>query len=212
VLATSSTVQSRSELLSRAVFLSVISVAWNAIVGGAAVLLAFLTGSLSLAGFGLDALIDAGASVALIWRFSVEKREPHRAERVEKLAEAIVGISLIALGVYVAAASLRALATGSHPEASLAATVILVASVLFLPPLALRKRRVADRLRSGALRGDSVLTGVAALLAAISLVSVTLAAGFGVWWADAIGALAVAALVLREGSGALKASREPASL
>jgi divalent metal cation (Fe/Co/Zn/Cd) transporter len=186
--------------------LSAISVLWNGVAGGAAVVLALVGGSLSLAGFGFDAVVDSVASVALIWRFVVETTEPYRALRVEKAAERVVGVVLIVVGIYVAAGAVRALATGAHPDSSYAATALLVASLVALPPLAIAKRRVAHGLGSGALRGDSILTAVAALLAAISLATVLLQ-GVGLWWADAIGALFVAALVLREGWGAVVASR-----
>jgi divalent metal cation (Fe/Co/Zn/Cd) transporter len=200
-------VHSREALLKRAVALSLVSVVWNGIAGSAAVVFALLSGSLALAGFGVDAVIDSAASVALIWRFSVETTEPHRAARVERAAERIVGLSLIATGAYIAAGAVRALATGTHPESSLEAAGLLVASLIFLPPLAIAKRRVAQRLNSGALRGDSILTAFAAVLAAISLATIVLDA-FGLWWADSVGALLVAALVLREGWGAVAASRE----
>jgi divalent metal cation (Fe/Co/Zn/Cd) transporter len=199
-------VEARHVLLKRAIALSLVSVVWNGIAGTAAVVFAFLSGSLALAGFGFDAVIDSAASVALIWRFTVETSQPQRAARVERTAERIVGLSLIATGAYIAAGAVRALATGSHPESSLAAAGLLVASLIFLPPLALAKGRVAQGLRSGALRGDSVLTAVAALLAAISLLTILLG-NVGLWWADSVGALIVAVLVLREGWGAVAASR-----
>jgi divalent metal cation (Fe/Co/Zn/Cd) transporter len=183
-------------------------VLWNGVAGSAAVVLSFLTGSLSLAGFGFDAVVDSAASVALIWRFTVETREPHRAARVERAAERVVGITLIVLGAYVVAGAFRALATSAHPESSLAATALLVGSLIVLPPLAIAKRRVAAGLRSGALRGDSILTGIAAVLAAITLATALLQ-GIGLWWADAVGALAVAVVLLREGWAAVTASRLP---
>jgi divalent metal cation (Fe/Co/Zn/Cd) transporter len=198
--------QARQALLKRAVALSFVSVVWNGIAGTAAVVFALFSGSLALAGFGFDAVIDSAASVALIWRFTVETSQPERAARVERTAERIVGLSLIATGAYIAAGAVRALAIGTHPESSLAAAGLLVASLIFLPPLAAAKGRVARRLGSGALRGDSVLTAVAALLAAISLLTILLET-FGLWWADSVGALIVAALVLREGWGAVAASR-----
>ena len=76
-----------------------------------------------------------------------------------------------------------------------------------LPPLALAKYRVARRLASGALRADSVLTAVAALLALISLTSLAAAEGLGLWWSDAIAAVFVAVVVLREGWASLSLSR-----
>src|SRR4051812_33548865 len=101
---------SRHADLRRAIALSVASVAWNGVTGAAAVGVALSTGSLALLGFGFDAAIDSIASVALIWRFAAEQEQPHRAERVERMAAVVVGGVLVVLGLYLAFEALRALA------------------------------------------------------------------------------------------------------
>lgn len=191
--------EARARYLRLALWLSAISIAWNGVAGTIAVYVALASGSLALLGFGADAVIDSVASVALIWRFLAESSQPERAERVERLAERVVGIALIALAIYLVAGSARALAAQAHPEASLVGVALLVASALALPPLALAKYRVAARLGSGALRADSILTAVAGLLAVIGLASLALSEALGVWWADAVAALIVAGIVFREG-------------
>ena len=107
--------QPRETHLRRAVWLSVASIGWSAIVGAIAVYAALVSGSLSLLGFGGDAVLDAVVSVALVWRFVVEARQPERAARVERMAEGAVGLALIALAVYLLVASIpsRARSTGS---------------------------------------------------------------------------------------------------
>jgi divalent metal cation (Fe/Co/Zn/Cd) transporter len=197
----------RARHLRRAVWLSAASIGWSAIVGTIAVYTALVSRSLSLLGFGGDAVLDAVVSVALVWRFVAEARQPERAARVERIAEGAVGAALIALAVYLVTASIRSLAEGAHPQASTASIALLLASVVVLPPLALAKSRVAAALGSGALRADSILTAVAALLAAISLASLAGAAAFGLWWADAVAALVVAAVLAREGWTSVVASR-----
>lgn len=187
-------------------WLSALSIAWSGVVGSIAVYVALMTGSLSLLGFGADAVIDAVASVVLVWRFMVETRQPHRADRVEQAAERAVGLALIALAVYLALGALRVLVLGGHPETSTMALVLLIASVVVLPPLALAKNRVAASLKSGALRADSILTAVAALLALISLISLAASEALGLWWADAVAALIVGAIVVREGWSSLRAT------
>ncbi len=184
-----------------------LSIAWSASVGSFAIYSAFASGSLSLLGFGADAVIDAAASIALVWRFLVESRDPERASRVERTAEGVVGLALMVLAGYLALASVGSLAAQAHPDASSAVIALLLASIVVLLPLAIAKRRVAASLASGALRADSVLTAVAALLAAISLASLAAVQAFGLWWADAGAALIVAVVVVREGWGSLRASR-----
>ncbi len=198
--------QDRASDLRHALWLSALSIAWSGVVGSIAVYVALTSASLSLLGFGADAVIDAVASIVLVWRFMVEARQPHRADRVEQAAERAVGLALIALAVYLALGALRVLTVGGHPETSTIALVLLVASVVVLPSLALAKNRVAARLQSGALRADSILTAVAALLALISLVSLAASDALGLWWADAVAALVVSAIVVREGWSSLRAT------
>jgi divalent metal cation (Fe/Co/Zn/Cd) transporter len=193
--------------LRRALALSAISVGWSGVAGSIGVYGAISGGSLALLGFGVDAVIDSAASVALIWRFLVETRQPERAHRVERIAERVVGVALVALALYLAAGSLRSLAAHADPQVSPASLALLVASVVVLPPLAFAKHRVAASLGSGALRADSVLTAVAAVLALITLSSLALSSVLGLWWADAVAAMIVAAIVVREGWGSLTLAR-----
>lgn len=199
----------RGRLLRRALMLSVLSIAIGAVVGSIAVLTGVASGSLSLLGFGFDAAIDSTASIALVWRFRLEAAQPHRAERVEQVAEAIVGGVLMVLAAYLALNAFGALASGARPEILAVGTGLLVFSLVALPPLALAKYRTARSLSSGALRADSLLTGIAALLALISLAGLALTQVFGIAWADAVGALVVAAVLIREGWGSLQAVRTP---
>jgi divalent metal cation (Fe/Co/Zn/Cd) transporter len=197
----------RDALLRRAINLSVLSIVLGAAMGVTGVLAALTSGSLSLLGFGFDAAVDSLASVALVWRFSIEARQPHRAERVEKVAEAVLGVVLVVVALYLGFSAIRALLDHSHPDASLVAIVLLVMSVVALSPLAIAKYRTAQALRSRALRADSILTGIAALLAVISLASLGLSTAFELTWADAVGALIVALVLVREGISSLLAVR-----
>ena len=202
---------SRTADLRRAIVLSIVSVAWSGVAGGSAVILALSTGSLSLLGFGFDAAVDSIASVALIWRFVAEHGQPHRADRVESVAAVVVGAVLVVLGVYLGYQSIGALVAPAVHETSTPAIALLVASAIVLPPLGIAKRRVADRLASRALRGDSVLTLVAGLLAVVGLVSALLTTTLGLRWADAAGGLLVAVVLVREGAGGLREQRNVAA-
>jgi divalent metal cation (Fe/Co/Zn/Cd) transporter len=197
----------RDQLLRRAIRLSVVSIVVGAALGVAGVAAALTTGSLSLLGFGFDAVVDSTASVALVWRFAIEARQPHRAERVERIAEAVLGVVLLIVAVYLGFTAIRALIDHSHPDASPVAIGLLLLSLAVLAPLAIAKYRTATALGSRALRADSILTGIAALLAVVSLVSLGLSTAFALASADAIGALIVAVVLVREGISSLQAVR-----
>jgi divalent metal cation (Fe/Co/Zn/Cd) transporter len=179
--------------------LSFVSVGWNTIVGLAAVGTALATGSLSLIGFGINAIVDSSVSVLLIRRFRAEERgHDERAARAEERAERVAGIAFVLIAAYLTAQAVRALIHGTGHAASVFAIVEAVASFLVLPLLGRAKLRVAAVLGSRALRADSMLTLFGAALAAVTCTALLLERIEGWWWADAVGALVIAALLLSE--------------
>jgi divalent metal cation (Fe/Co/Zn/Cd) transporter len=97
--------------------------------------------------------------------------------------------------------------TASHPERTDVGIVIAVTSVAFLPPLAIWKRRIATRVGSRALRADSVLTGIAAALAAGALIGLVLTRSLEWWWVDPAIALLMVPILFREGLGIVRHSK-----
>jgi len=189
--------------------LSIVSVGWGAMAAVIGIALGISSGTLSLIGFGLDSAIDSGASVALVWRFHVERQDPQRAIRVEHVADRVVGAVLVAAAAALVIGAGRALLFHGEVHAGPAQIVLLVASLVVLPPLAIAKRRVAARLSSGALANDALLTAAAAVLALVALLAGAAAASFGLWWADAVGSIVIAAVLAREAVTSLgEASRD----
>jgi divalent metal cation (Fe/Co/Zn/Cd) transporter len=192
-------VPDRSRDVQRARLLSVISAAWGGVAAVVAIATGFAGGSLSLIGFGVDSAIDAVASVALVWRFHVERSDPDRALRVEHAAERVVGIVLVVAGISLILGAVRALLTHAAVHSGLPEVVLLVASLVALPPLAIAKRRTAARIDSKALANDALLTAAAAVLALVALFAALVSSSGELWWADAAGSVVIAAVLLREG-------------
>ena len=160
---------------------------------------AVVTRSPALAGFGLDALIDASASCVLVWHFSMARQDDRRAQRIEHIVLRSVGVALLIAAVYVAARSIIQLAQGSASEASTVGIVIAGASAIVLPGLAWAKVRLARALGSPALRSDGILTAAAALLAIVALLALAVREIDGLWWIDATAALVISLLLAAEG-------------
>jgi len=188
----------RQRLLHRAVWLSQASIAWSALSGFSALAVGIVVGGISLAGYGLDTIADAGASVVVLLRFRTERQEPHRGDSLERRAARLVAIALVLISAFLGVAAIRALATHHSPDSRAFAVGIAVASMIVLPPLAVAKRRTAARLASAALRADGLLTAVAAVLALGALLGLVLGPAFGWWWADSVIALGVVAVLIRE--------------
>ena len=194
----------RARDLRRAAALSAISVALSGALGVLAVAIGLATNRLSLLGFGFDAAIDSVASIVLLWRFRLETTQPARADRAERLAEIGVGWVLVVLGLYLGVRAIQAITGGGHPESSDIGTGISVVSVLVLPLLAVAKYRTAHALASRSLRADSILTGIAALLALVAVIGAFLMETLGITLADAVGGLIAALVLLREGIGGIR--------
>jgi divalent metal cation (Fe/Co/Zn/Cd) transporter len=196
-------VTDRQQLVRQGLILSALSVGLGAFFALVAMMLALATGSVALLAFGADAAIDSAASVALIWRFQVEARDPDRAAHVDARAHRIVGFVLLGAAALVAFGSIRSLVFSIHVDASMSTVLLYVASLVLLPPLSYAKRRAARRLDSPALAADAFLTMAAAILAAIGLAGFVGATMFGLTWADPIGALVIAAIMAREGRSSI---------
>ena len=183
---------SRALLITSALRLSYFTIAWNGVIGAAALLVSTATHSLALAGFALNALLDSAASAILVWRFRRERHDPHAAERLERRAQTLIVVAMLLIALYVGFEAVRTLRNASHADESLLGVVLAVVSLLVLPSLGRRKLRVASAVSSRALRGDAVLTLAAAALAAITLVALLATGAFGWWWADPLAALIIA--------------------
>jgi divalent metal cation (Fe/Co/Zn/Cd) transporter len=199
-------VSAHAAALHRAARLCALTVAWNVIVGGASVATAVATGSLSLIGFGINAVVDSSASAVLVWRFRAEASGHHaHAQRGERLALRLAGTAFALVATYLAVEATRSLMHSRHVEATAFGLGEAVASLIVLPRLASGKYSLSRRLGSPALRADSLLSWSGAALALLTLVALTLQSGFGWSWSDPVGALLIA-LVL--GSQATRAFRD----
>ena len=194
----------RGKYLRHAVRVSQLSIAWSAAAGSAGAVVGVVAGSVALLGFGLNSVVDAAASGVLVHRFHTERQSPHRADDLEHRARRILGVALLVIGVYVGVSAVNELASHEEPERTTVGILIALASVVALPPLAVYKRRTANELGSAALRADSVLTTIAAALAAGALVGLLVTEWFEWWWADSAIALAMVGVLLREGLGVLR--------
>ena len=188
----------RRALVRRGLWLNYATLAYNTLEAVIALVSGLLAGSVVLVGFGVDSVIEVSASVAAQWRLRADVDRTQR-ERVERLTARAIGISFIALALYVAVDSGKSLWLGERPDRSITGIAILTASVIVMPILARAKRRVAHGLESRALAADATQTSLCAWLSAIALVGVALNAALGWWWADPIAALAMVPIIAKEG-------------
>lgn len=182
----------RAALLRRGFALEYTTLAWN-IVGIVVLAVAALSArSVALAGFGLDSLIEIGASTVVIWELSgTGEARQHRALK-------LIGADFAALAAYLLVQSTWALAAGHHPHHSplgIAWTAI-TAAVMFA--LAAGKARTGAALDNPVLKTEGRVTLIDGLLAAAVLLGLVLNAAWGYWWADPLAGYVLAYYAVRE--------------
>jgi divalent metal cation (Fe/Co/Zn/Cd) transporter len=174
---------------------------WNVV--GVAVLAyaAYRARSVALAGFGIDSLVEIGASVVVLW----ELRGIPGTRRAHGLR--LIGLAFILLAVYLAVQSLIVIASGFHPlHSSLGiAWTAVTAGVMWI--LSRAKRVVGRALENPVLIAEGRVTMVDAILAAAVLAGLSLNAGLGWWWADPAAGLVIFAYAAKEGTEAIRHSR-----
>jgi divalent metal cation (Fe/Co/Zn/Cd) transporter len=193
----------RTALVARGRRLEYFTIAWNGLEAAVALVSGLLAGSIALVGFGLDSVIETISAGILLWRLRAED-DPLRRERTERTAHRLVGICFLALAVYVAAESLRALWIKAQPERSIPGILIALAAVVMMPLLGRAKRRVAAQMDSRALHADSRQADFCACLSAILLAGLLLHMVLGWWWADPVAALVMTPIIAREGVQGLR--------
>jgi divalent metal cation (Fe/Co/Zn/Cd) transporter len=177
-LMTSAAGPGRGVLLRRGFALEYVTLGWN--VAGIVVLAIAAAGarSVALAGFGLDSLIEIGASTVVIWELSGTGAERQRR------GLRLIGFAFAVLGVYLLVQSTVVLAARYHPGHSVLgmAWTAVTAAVMFA--LASGKARTGRALDNLVLRTEGRVTMIDGILAVAVLVGLVLNAALGWWWAD----------------------------
>jgi len=189
-------VRERDRLIRRAKTLSWLSLAYMTAEGAVGITAAILASSVALLGFGLDSVIEALASIIVIWRFTGTRR---LSDQAEHRAQRLVAITFFLLAPYLAQDAIRALINGEHPATSWLGIGLSVSSIIVMPWLGRAKLRVGRALGSGATAGEGNQNLLCAYLAAGVLTGLVLNLAFGVWWADPAIALGIAAFAVNEG-------------
>lgn len=186
-----------------------ITLVWMTLEALIAIGSGILARSLLLTAFGIDSVIELITGGILLWRLSAEARggSLERVERAENRAAWVTGIALVLLCLYIIASAGAGLLLHNRPETSPVGIALALVAVAGMPLLARRKRAIAARLGSAALRGDAACSLTCAYMAVTLLAGLVLTAAFGWWWADSVAALAFLYWLQREAREALEGAR-----
>jgi divalent metal cation (Fe/Co/Zn/Cd) transporter len=190
----------RSRLLRRGIRLEWATLTWNVV--GIIVLGVAAIGarSVALAGFGLDSLIEIGASTVVLWELSGS------GSGRERRALRLIGIAFLVLAAYLAAQTAIVLAVRHHAAHSALGIAWTAATALVMFGLAAAKARTGRALDNHALQAEGRVTFIDGMLATAVLLGLALNAILGWWWADPLAGLVIVIYGVREGRSALRSA------
>ena len=175
------------------VILEVLTLSWN-VVG--VVILAFAAiaaRSVALTGFGLDSLVEIGASVVVLW----ELRDLYGGRRARALR--MIGVAFLVFALYLAVQSTVVLALGLRPHHSPLGIAWTAVTAVIMFSLAAGKRRVGRLLDNEVLVTEGRVTFVDGVLATAVLTGLALNAILGWWWADPAAGLLIVVYGAKKG-------------
>lgn len=177
-------------------------VVWDVIEGIIAVTAGLAAGSIALVGFGIDSMIEVFAASVVIWQL---RGGAHARMRT---ALRLIAVSFFVLAAYVAFESVRDLITADKAGESIVGIILNAVALAVMVPVALAQARTGRELGNRVLVAQSKETWLSNYLSISLLIGLGLNAAFGLWWADPVVAVVVAAIALREGREAWQESRE----
>ncbi|MEU4581846.1 cation transporter [Kitasatospora aureofaciens] len=168
----------RAALLRRGFALEYATLGWNVVGIVILAIAAIGARSVALAGFGLDSLIEIGASTVVIWELSGS------GEDRQKRALRLIGVGFALLAVYLLVQSTWVLASSFRPHHSTLGIVWTAITVAVMFALAFGKARTGAALDNPVLKTEGRVTLIDGLLAAAVLLGLVLNTTLGWWWAD----------------------------
>ncbi len=199
----------RGEAVRAGVRVEQLTIGWMTVEAIVAITAGLLARSVLLTAFGIDSVIELVTGSVLLWRLATEARggSLERVERAENRAAWVTGIGLVLLCAYIVGSAGVSLWTHSRPASAPVGIALAVVAVVGMPLLARRKRAIAARIDSAALRGDAACSMTCAYMAATLLVGLALNAALGWWWADSVAALGFLYWLQHEAREALEGAR-----
>jgi divalent metal cation (Fe/Co/Zn/Cd) transporter len=189
----------RSDLLRRGLALEWVTLAWN-VVGIVVLAFAALAArSVALTGFGLDSLIEIGASTVVIWELSGTSVDRQRR------ALRLIGVAFVLLAIYLAIQSTVVLVTQYHPGPSLLGIAWTAVTAIAMFALAFGKAKTGAALDNPVLQTEGRVTLIDGILATAVLAGLVLNAVAGWWWADPLAGYVLVYYGAREARAALSA-------
>jgi divalent metal cation (Fe/Co/Zn/Cd) transporter len=181
-----------SVLLRRGRRLEWFTLGWNVVGVVVLAVLAVSASSVALAGFGLDSLIEIGASIVVLWELS------GTGDIRQRRALRLIGLAFMLLAGYLSAQSIVALLAGHRAVPGAGGIIWTAGTAAVMFTVAALKARTGRALGNTVLQTEGRVTFVDGLLAVAVLAGIVLDLVVGWWWADPLAGFVIVYYALRE--------------
>lgn len=191
----------KDALLKQGLRLEYFTLSWNIVGVVITALAAVKAHSIAIGGFGLDSVIEIGASTVVIWELINIK------ENIQPKALRLIGASFYAIATYILIQITYLLIRGSHPQTSILGIVWTALTLIVMIALAQGKRITGTKLNNPVLLTEGKVTMVDAYLAGSVMIGLIANATFHLWWADLVAALVIVFYGFKEGRAAIEEAK-----
>jgi divalent metal cation (Fe/Co/Zn/Cd) transporter len=181
------------------------TLAWNIVGVFVLAVLAYAASSVALMGFGLDSLIEIGASTVVLWELS------GTGEARRRRALGLIGIAFFALAAYLLVQSTGALLTEHRATPSFGGIAWTAVTALVMFGLAAAKTRTGRALGNPVLATEGRVTLIDGFLAVAVLLGLALDASVEWWWADPLAGYVIVYYAVREAVQIFRPAQHPGS-
>ena len=182
----------RARLVRRGFLLEYTTLGWNVVGVFILAYAALAARSVALAGFGLDSLIEIGASAVVVWELS----DAHGDRRGRALR--LIAVAFVLLAIYLSIQATWVLMVGHRAGHSVAGMVWTAATAAVMFSLAAGKAATGAALENPVLRTEGRVTLIDAVLATAVLTSLVLNLFLDWWWADPLAGYVLVLYAIRE--------------
>lgn len=165
---------------------------WNVVGVVVLAIAAIGARSVALAGFGLDSVVEIGASTVVLWELTDTSKNR------QATALRLIGFAFIVLSLYVAVQSTVVLVTGYHPKHSPLGIGWTAVTAIVMFALAAGKARTGKELANPVLQLEGRVTFIDGLLATAVLIGLVLNTTIHAWWADPLAGYVIVFYGIRE--------------
>jgi divalent metal cation (Fe/Co/Zn/Cd) transporter len=195
--------------LNTALWLSIITIAYNIIEGLVSVYFGSTDDTLVLLGFGVDSFVEVISGIGVLHMvLRMQRSEIKDFDKFERLALRITGVAFLLLATGLVVGSILNVVNKTKPETTLAGIIIAAVSICTMYSLMQYKLKTGKALNSEAIIADAHCTKTCLYLSFILLASSLLYEFLKISYIDVAGSLGIAWYAFSEGRESLEKARK----